>query len=36
MRVVSNRGTEMDVVAILLAMLVFALMFGLVRAMERI
>jgi hypothetical protein len=36
MRVVSNRGTEMDVVAILLALLVFALMFGLIKALERI
>jgi hypothetical protein len=31
-----ERGSGMDIVAVLLALAVFALMFGLIRAMERI
>jgi len=34
--VVSYMGSGMDIVAILIAMFVFALMFGLLKAMERI
>lgn len=32
----TEQGSEMDIVAILLALVVFALMFGLIKAMERI